>query len=66
MPYKLKPKELAFQVTREGKFEYHRYRQGQIYEEIPPEDVHRFEKTQSAESIAHSDESKKQKTESRK
>ena len=43
--YKLKPKELAFQVTREGKFEYRHYRQGQIYDEIPPEDAHRFEKT---------------------
>ena len=41
--YKLKPKELAFQVTREGKFEYRHYRQGQIYDEIPPEDAQRFE-----------------------
>lgn len=43
MSYKLKAKELAFQVTREGEFEYRRYKQGIIYNEIPPEDAHRFE-----------------------
>jgi hypothetical protein len=43
MSYKLKPKELAFQVTREGKFEYRRYKHGETYNEIPPEDAHRFE-----------------------
>jgi hypothetical protein len=30
-------------VTREGKFEYRRYKQGIIYNEIPPEDAHCFE-----------------------
>ena len=59
MPYKLKKKELAFQVTREGKFEYRRYVHGIVYDEIPPEDAHRFEQTQSAEGIAHSDDTKK-------
>ena len=49
MPYKLKKKELAFQVTREGKFEYRRYKHGVLYDEVPPEDAHRFEQTQSAE-----------------
>ncbi len=44
MSYKLKPTENEFQVTREGKFEYRRYRHGETYNEVPPEDLHRFEK----------------------
>lgn len=44
MGYKLKPTENAFQVTREGKFAYRSYRRGEIYDEVPPEDVDRFEK----------------------
>jgi hypothetical protein len=61
MPFRLKPSENAFQVTREGKFEYRRYEHGKVYDEIPPEDAHRFEKKQSAERIAHSEETKKTK-----
>ncbi len=45
MPYRLKKTESAFQVCREGKFEYRRYEHGKTYDEVPPEDAHRFEKT---------------------
>ena len=47
MAYRLKKSELAFQVTREGKFEYRRYKHGEIYNEVPPEDFHRFERTEA-------------------
>jgi hypothetical protein len=45
MSYRLKKSELAFQVTREGKFAYRRYKHGETYSEVPPEDAHRFENT---------------------
>jgi hypothetical protein len=45
MSFKLKKEENAFQVMREGKFEYRRYEHGKPYDEVPPEDAHRFEKT---------------------
>jgi hypothetical protein len=59
MSFKLKKEENAFQVLREGKFEYRRYEHGKAYDEVPPEDAHRFEESQSVESIAHSGETKK-------
>lgn len=45
MAYRLKPGITAFQVMRQGKFEWRRYRHGQTYDEVPPEDAHKFKKT---------------------
>ncbi len=61
MSYQLKKTENAFQVCREGKFEYRRYEHGKTYDEVPPEDAHRFEETQIAERKAPSEEPKKKK-----
>lgn len=55
MPYKLKLKELAFQVIREGKFEYRRYVHGIVYDEIPPEDANRFEEIKNKANITNKD-----------
>jgi hypothetical protein len=41
--YTLKPGQPAFQVTREGPFEYHTFKQGEIYEKVPPEEINRFD-----------------------
>lgn len=46
MGYRLKKEVNEFQVTREGKFEFHTFRHGEVYEEIPEEDCHRFETTE--------------------
>jgi len=43
MSFRLKKTENAFQVLREGKFEYRRYGHGKTYDEVPPEDAHRFD-----------------------
>jgi hypothetical protein len=43
MPYKLKVPENEFQVTREGKFEYHTFKHDVIYEEVPEEEKDKFE-----------------------
>jgi hypothetical protein len=43
MAWRLKEKENAFQVTREGPFEYHRFSHGVVYEKIPEEEKDRFE-----------------------
>lgn len=43
MAWRLKEKENAFQVTREGLFEYHRFSHGTVYEKIPEEEKDRFE-----------------------
>ena len=43
MPYKLKPNANEFQVTREGEFEYKHFKQGEVYEKIPPEEAQLFE-----------------------
>ncbi len=32
-----------FQVTREGEFEYHTFKHGEIYARIPKEEADRFE-----------------------
>jgi hypothetical protein len=45
MPYKLKEKENEFQVTKEGEFEYHHFKHGEIYDKVPIEEQHRFEET---------------------
>jgi len=44
--YRLKNSEPDFQVTREGRFEFHTFRHGEVYDEIPEEDRHRFETTE--------------------
>ena len=62
MSYKLKPAENEFQVTREGKFEYRRYRHGETYNEVPPEDLHRFEEIKKEESSKQKAESRKEKS----
>ena len=49
--YMLKQTEAAFQVTAEGPFEYHTFRHGEAYKEVPPEEMHKFDK------MAMSDES---------
>ncbi len=41
--YSLKPNVPAFQVTREGAFEYHTFKHGEIYREIPEEEAHKFD-----------------------
>ncbi len=41
--WRLKPGENDFQVTREGLFEYHVFKQGEAYSRIPQEETHRFE-----------------------
>ncbi len=41
--YKLKKSENAFQVTKEGPFEYHIFKHGKIYTSIPEEEKDRFE-----------------------
>lgn len=41
--YRLKPSEEAFQVTREGPFEYHSFVHSEIYDSIPEEEKKRFE-----------------------
>ena len=41
--YRLKPSEEAFQVTREGPFEYHRFVHSEVYDSIPEEEKNRFE-----------------------
>lgn len=43
MAWRLKEKENAFQVTREGPFEYHRFLHGVAYEKVPEEEKNRFE-----------------------
>jgi hypothetical protein len=40
--YRLKTNQSAFQVTREGPFEYHTFKHGEVYEKVPPEEIHRF------------------------
>jgi len=45
--YTLKPGQPAFQVTREGPFEYHTFKRGEIYEKVPPEEIHRFDPVKS-------------------
>jgi precorrin-6x reductase len=54
MPYRLKKTENAFQVCREGKFEYRRYERGKTYDEVPPEDAHRFEEISVSGSVSDS------------
>lgn len=39
----LKLSEEAFQVTREGPFEYHRFVHFEFYDSIPEEEKNRFE-----------------------
>lgn len=46
MPYRLKKEFPGFQVMRQGKFEWRRYRHGQTYDEVPPEDAQRFNKVE--------------------
>ncbi len=46
MGWKLKAEENEFQVIREGKFEYHTFRHGEIYQEIPAEEKSRFEEVE--------------------
>ena len=41
--YTLKPGQPEFHVTREGPFEYHRFKRGEIYDKVPPEEIHRFD-----------------------
>ena len=47
MKWKLKDKENDFQVTREGAFEYHTFRHGVLYSEIPPEEADKFEEVEA-------------------
>ena len=47
MAWKLKAEKNEFQVTREGKFEYHTFRHGEIYQEIPAEEESKFEEVES-------------------
>ena len=47
MLYRLKPSEEAFQVTREGPFEYHRFVHFEIYDMEPEEEKKRFEMVQT-------------------
>lgn len=42
MPYKLKDTENEFQVIREGEFEYHTFRHGEVYGKIPEPEKDRF------------------------
>ncbi len=46
MAWKLKAGANEFQVTREGKFEYHTFRHGEIYKEIPAEEESKFEEVE--------------------
>ena len=48
MSYKLKLSENAFQVTREGEFEFKSFRHGEVYERIPKEEARRFEEIGAA------------------
>lgn len=41
--YRLKASEEAFQVTREGAFEYHRFVHFELYDSIPEQEKGRFE-----------------------
>lgn len=66
MPYKLKKSELAFQVIREGKFEYRRYKHGVVYDEIPPEDASRFDKIEPEKAETKKSEGRIQNAESSK
>jgi len=43
MPYRLKKGVPAFQVIREGEFEYHLFTHGRSYNKIPPQDVDKFD-----------------------
>ncbi len=52
MGFRLKKTENEFQVTREGKFEYRHFKRGEVYEEIPPEEVDRFENIESSRQLA--------------
>ena len=45
--YRLKTSEEAFQVTREGPFEYHRFVHFELYDSIPEEEKKRFEVMQT-------------------
>ena len=47
MRYQLKPQFPAFQVTREGEFEYHHFKHGEIYQKIPDPERDRFEEVAS-------------------
>ena len=47
MGWKLKAAENEFQVTREGKFEYHTFCHGEIYQEIPMGEEEKFEEVES-------------------
>lgn len=42
MRWKLKADQNEFQVIREGKFEYHTFRHGEIYKEIPAGEESKF------------------------
>ncbi len=45
--YRLKKDLPEFQVTREGPFEYHTFRHGEVYREIPPEEAQKFDVLES-------------------
>ena len=45
--YTLKPGQPEFQVTREGDFEYHTFKRGEIYDKVPPEEIRRFDLVKS-------------------
>ncbi len=49
MSFKLIEGQPAFQVTREGPFEYHTFEPGKIYTSIPSEEADRFEEIQTEE-----------------
>jgi len=58
MSFKLKEKENAFQVTREGAFEYHTFEHGETYDKVPDQDRDKFDELK-AESSKLKAESKK-------
>jgi hypothetical protein len=49
MQYQLKKTTNEFQVTREGEFEYHRFKHGVVYDKVPPEEADKFETIEDSE-----------------
>ena len=43
----LKANYPAFVVTAEGPFEYHKFRHGEIYDQVPPGEAYKFESLES-------------------
>ncbi len=49
--FTLKKQYPAFQVTKEGPFEYHTFKHGVVYPEVPVEEKHKFDSLKDPETV---------------